>query len=65
MFSHRVIRMSITLAVIIGIALPAMVQQVPAAERKSRKRQHKPVKVILPETLLAPFHNALNAHKEG
>ena len=43
MFSHRVISMSITLAVIIGIALPAMVQQVPAAERKSRKRQHKPI----------------------
>ena len=35
--------MSITLAVIIGIALPEMVRQVPVAERKSRKRQHRPL----------------------
>ena len=26
---------------------------------------HKPVKVIVPEALLAPFRNALNAHKVG
>ena len=41
MFSHRVIRMSIILAVIIGIALPAMVQQVPAAERKPKTQERK------------------------
>ena len=67
--------MSITLAVIIGIALPAMVQQVPAAERKSRKRgtasttqsvgsaAGKHGDILVPKALVSAFRACAEAQK--